>query len=476
MNYRNYFKIKRTPATFLLSLMLLILSSKTSSGQTKTVFSLKQAIDTAIQNYPELKAKKLQVESAKMTLTDAKDQRLPSIKVSDQIDLGTANSTPGSYFGFGLVPSTSGSIRTAENTNDFGGTIGVAYIEYELYNFGLNSARIGFANSLINVNNADYNKEAYVLQYNIANLYFELLKYKLLTDIQLKNIERYRVLYNYIKAFTGSGIKAGVDSSVANAELSKAKIQYIETQAKYNKLKSEFIYFTGVKNSNIDVDTNLFHFTDVKINQMESNVIADSVSSNNPLLAYYKSRWDYALAQEKLVKKSYLPKLNFVGAAWTRGSSISSKDVYGDISSGFNFERYNYMGGLALTYNITDIFHRRDKGSIFDYQAQAVEEEMAGQKSLLENQLQQADIDIQAALDRVKEIPIQLKAAQDAFAQKTAQYDAGLINIVELTNVSYLLNSAETDMVTAKTDLLNTLLHKAVTNNSLNIFINQFNR
>src|ERR1035437_917193 len=333
----------------------MILCSKTSSGQTKTVFSLKQAIDTAIQNYPELKAKKLQVESAKMTLTDAKDQRLPSIKVSDQVDLGTANSTPGSYFGFGLVPSTSGSIRVAENTNDFGGTIGVAYIEYELYNFGLNSARIGFANSLINVNNADYNKESYILQYNIANLYFELLKYKLLTDIQQKNIERYRVLYNYIKAYTGSGIKAGVDSSVANAELSKAKIQYIQTNARYNKLKSEFLYFTGVKSLNFNVDTNLLHLSDAMINQLESNVNADSVNSNNPLLAYYKSRWDYALAQEKLVKRSYLPKLNLVGAAWARGSSISSKDVYGDVSSGMNYGRYNYMGGLALTYNLTDI-------------------------------------------------------------------------------------------------------------------------
>jgi outer membrane protein TolC len=474
MNHRNYLNIKRTPAIFLVSVLLLILSSETGSGQSKTVFSLKQAIDTALQNYPELKAKKLQLESAKMTLTDAKDQRLPSIKVSDQVDIGTANSTPGSYFSFGLVPSTSGSIRATENTNDFAGTIGVAYIEYELYNFGLNGARIGLANSLINVNNADYKKESYLLQFEIANLYFELLKYKLLTNIQQKNIERYRVLYNYIKAYTGSGIKAGVDSSVANAELSKAKIQYINTQSKFDKLKSDFIYFTGVRNNNFDVDTNLFHLTDAKINQMESNVVADSVNINNPLLVYYKSRWDYALAQEKLVKKSYLPKLNFEGAAWTRGSSISSKDVYGGLSTGLNFERYNYMGGLALTYNITDIFHRRDRAAIFDFQAQAVEEEMAGQKSLLENQLQKADIDIQAALERVREIPIQLKAAQDAFAQKTAQYDAGLVNIVELTNVSYLLYSAETDQVTATTDLLNTLLQKAVTNNTLNIFLNQF--
>ena len=74
----------------------------------------------------------------------------------------------------------------------------------------------------------------------------------------------------------------------------------------------------------------------------------------------------------------------------------------------------------------------------------------------------------------MKEIPVQLKAAQDAFSQKTAQYNAGLVNIAELTDVSYLLFSAETDQVGATTDLLNTLLQKAITNNTLNDFLNQF--
>ena len=99
---------------------------------------------------------------------------------------------------------------------------------------------------------------------------------------------------------------------------------------------------------------------------------------------------------------------------------------------------------------------------------------MTEQKSLLATQLNQADIAIQASLDKLKEIPIQLKASQDAYAQKLAQYNAGLVNIVELTNVSYLLYSAETDNVEAKSELLNTLLQKAVTNNTLSSFLTHF--
>ena len=67
-----------------------------------------------------------------------------------------------------------------------------------------------------------------------------------------------------------------------------------------------------------------------------------------------------------------------------------------------------------------------------------------------------------------------LKASREAYAQKLAQYNAGLINVVELTNVAYLLYRAETDQLDAQSELLNTLLQKAATNNTLNAFINNF--
>jgi len=130
--------------------------------------------------------------------------------------------------------------------------------------------------------------------------------------------------------------------------------------------------------------------------------------------------------------------------------------------------------GLALTYNIVDIVHRKDKTSQQYFQTESIREELAEQKSLLSTQLDQSDIAIQASLDKLREIPVQLKASQDAFAQKLAQYNSGLATIVELTNVSYLLFSAETDEIEARSELLNTLLQKAVTNNTLNSFISHF--
>ena len=455
-------------------IVLLVTICSLSFAQINNKIGLKQAIDSAIKNYPLLNAKQFEIESANAAVRDAKDQRLPSLNASDQVDLGTANGLGGSYFPMGIIPSTSGGISAENNSNTFSGNIGVAYMEDELYNFGLNRARIASAKSFVNISKADYDATSYSLQFQIAQLFFDMLKYKLLTNIQQKNIERYNTLYNYIKAYTGSGIKAGVDSSVAHAEVSKAKIEYIQTLEMYNKLKSEFIYYTGITNKNFEIDTGAYHLPDALMNQLQLKVSADSISSSNPILVYYNSRWEYALSQEKLIKKSYLPKLFLVGSYWMRGSSISPTDGYRDLSTGLNYSRYNYMGGLALTYNFIDMVHRRDKVATQNFHAEAIHEEVNQQKLVLENQLQQADISIQAVLDRRREIPIQLQAAQNAFSQKSAQYNAGIANIAELTDASYLLYRAETDAVEVQSDLLNTLLQKAVANNTLNTFLSNF--
>ena len=443
-------------------------------AQTKPVVGLKIAIDSALQNYPELQSKQMQIESAHASLSDASDQELPSLTFSDQVDIGTDNGLGGSYFPMGIIPSTSGGIRSSNNSNTFSGTIGVAYLQHELYNFGLNGARTESANSLIDFSTSDYDQASYVLQFHVAQLYFELLRYRLLVAIQQKNIDRYQVLYGFIKAYTSSGIKPSVDSSIARAEISTANIQYIQTAETFNKLKSEFLYFTGLRVNDFDIDTTLYHLPDLSINRLEQNISRDSIDAGNPVLAYYNSRWKYALSQENVTSKSYLPKIYLVGSAWIRGSSISQSDVFGNVSTGFDYSRSNYMAGLALTYNIIDLVHKSDRTAIQHYQSEALHEDVLQQQFLLKNQLQQANIAIQSATEREKEIPIQLKAAQDAFAQKSAQYDAGLANITDLTDATYLLYKAETDEAELLPNLLDALLEKSAANNTLNTFLANF--
>src|ERR1035437_614914 len=156
----NYMFQKKKYILIVVTMLLLGICS-ISFSQTVPIIGLKQAIDSVIKNYPGLLAKQMALKSAELGISDAKHQRLPSLKISDQLDMGTANSIGGSYFPMGIIPSTSGGIRTENNADISSGNIAVGFAEYELCTFGLNHARIETAKASENIADADYKKTEY---------------------------------------------------------------------------------------------------------------------------------------------------------------------------------------------------------------------------------------------------------------------------------------------------------------------------
>ena len=72
---------------------------------------------------------------------------------------------------------------------------------------------------------------------------------------------------------------------------------------------------------------------------------------------------------------------------------------------------------------------------------------------------------------RHKPYTIQIQAANDAFNQKTAQYRAGIITVVDLTNASYVLYRSQSEYVQTVSDWLLSNLDKAAANGNLDLFI-----
>src|ERR1700739_4381010 len=106
----------------ILSILLFSICSL-SFAQTSNKIGLKQAIDSAIKNYPALNTKQLELQSANAAVRDPKNHRVPSLNISDQVDLGTANGLGCSYFPMGIIPSTSGGINAENNSKTFSGNI-----------------------------------------------------------------------------------------------------------------------------------------------------------------------------------------------------------------------------------------------------------------------------------------------------------------------------------------------------------------
>jgi outer membrane protein TolC len=443
-------------------------------GITGQTYTLPALIDSAQRHLPVLRQKKALVLAARAGITDARHSFLPDAYLGDEISVGSDNALPGSYYSFGIIPSVSSGISPTNNYQAAGGNIAFLNNEYDLVTFGLKNATVHRAEANADLSQADLDREVYLLKWQIAKLYLDIRKSQLQLSIDSENINRYARLYLVIRAVTLSGIRAGADSSLALAELSGARTTYNKTDGLLRQLNEQVSFLTGIAADRILVDTSRIADNLAEKTPADAGIKwpdPDSIRRPNPLTDYYTKQRSLYEQTEELVKKSYLPKIVLSGIAMARGSSIDYQDNYKSLPSGWGYERFNYLAGLTFQYNLFNPVHRRDKEAIYHHEAIASEYDLQQQQLSLQNVGNKAQQGILTAMKNLGEIPIQIHAAEAAFDQKTAQYKAGIINLVDLTNAGYILYQSQSDYVLAVSDWMLANLDKAAANGRLDQFI-----
>jgi len=128
--------------------------------------------------------------------------------------------------------------------------------------------------------------------------------------------------------------------------------------------------------------------------------------------------------------------------------------------------------GLGISYNLFDLRRRQLKLSTQKAATSYAMKNLEEQKQALALSASQADAEMETALERLKEIPRQLKAANDGYRQKLSLYKSGLTDIIELNAALNILYRAETDYMQAKYEYANALFQKAITQNQVNTVLN----
>jgi outer membrane protein TolC len=415
-------------------------------------YTLKDFIDSAQRHLPVLMQKQALVEAAKAGVTDARHAFLPTSYIGDEVTVGTDNSIPGSYISFGIIPSSSSGVRSSNLYQSAIGNIGFFYNQFELLDFGLKKATVRNARAYLDLTQADRDREAYLIKWQVAKLYLDILKSEFQLSIDQQNVSRYDTVFTVIRAVTGSGIKPGADSSLAKAELSKARITFNQTLGEIGQLQQQLSYLSGIPADAIAIDTAR---TRDYLSALKGIGTPQGGTGANPLIDFFDKEKALYLQREELVKKSYLPRVLLNGVGWARGSSIDYTNNYkSSAASGLGYQRFNYLAGLTLEYDLFNIVHRRDKERIAINNARASDYGLRQQQLSLQNVGNKADEALRTATKNLVEIPVQIGAAEDAFNQKTAQYKAGIINLVDLTNASFVLYRSQSDYVQTLSDWL----------------------
>jgi outer membrane protein TolC len=432
----------------------------------KPFLSLSALNDSADHYLPGLLEKRALVSSASASVTEARHQFLPAVRFNDQVNLGSDNATAGSYFPYGIIPSTSSGVRGANDYQAVSGNIAILYGEYDLINFGYKKALIDYAKSGQDLSQADLQREMYILHGRICRAWFNLMIGEARMSVEKETVKRYDTIFNIINALTSSGIKPGSDSSLAKAELSKSRITYNQINEQVKNYREEISYLTGVPVDSILPDTVL-----MSIGKRKSIISTLPDSAVNPLIDYYINLSKLYLSNQRLISRSYLPKIFLTAASWARGSSIAYNDQYQSVDNGFGYQRFNYLAGVSFQYDLFNGIHKKDRLKTFGFEKDATDLELKQQQISLASAERQAQNSIDIAEKNLQELPIQYQAAVDTYNQKIAQYKAGIITLIDLTNAAFVLDRSLNDYAETTGNWYLAQLDKALATGQLAGFI-----
>ncbi|MCW3091511.1 MAG: outer rane efflux protein [Ferruginibacter sp.] len=436
--------------------------------------SLKDAVQIALNNYPSIKAKTNYSKASKATVLQTRKEALPNLILSFQQDYGTVNGQNGPSYGLGgFGVASSGLALPDQNWNAGFGALYLTNINWEVFTFGRTRERIKLAESFSTIQENDLQQEQFQQKIKVAAAYLNLLAAQRFTLSQQSNLNRADTIRLVVKARAMNGLIAGVDSSTTNAEVSNARIALLRAKEAEQQRAVELAQLMGVPSQNFALDT-LF------ITKIPLAFSDTAMAIKHPLITWYQSRITASTQQSKYFKTLKYPSLSLFGVFQTRGSGFQSnyatdqKAYNQNYWSGINPTRLNYLLGLGLTWNLTSLLRVKQQVASQNYISAALQNEFELVDQQLKAQVDLAETRINIAVDNFNEVPVQIKAATEAFIQRRVLYTNGLANITEMTQSLYLLNRAETDRDIAYSNVWQALLLKAAATGNFALFINEF--
>ncbi|HZY79584.1 MAG TPA: TolC family protein [Cyclobacteriaceae bacterium] len=453
------------------TLVLVLILSWT--GSTTNVFSqsytLRQVLEQGSANYPLVKARAADAKGSDRDARAASLEYLPRISAQHQYTYGTSNSLTGAFYPNPAVISPSGGIRTETNNTATWGSYSSLLLEWNVFNFGKVSGTVKASKIFAESTEAAYANEVFQQQVKIADAYLLTLMMKKLSAIQQTNVERALRFHDAVKAGVLSGMRAGADSSLASAEYAKAKLLMLDAERNYRSQQLRLLELAGITEQATVVIDSLNFFSAVP-----SNIDNSAVNQQgHPLLSMYRKRADATQARSIAVRRSFMPSITLVGAAWARGSGVYTDDTYHtDFSSGTKYQVNNYLLGAALRWTITDFasVHQRYKGE--QYRVVRDQELYNEQNLALQRQLKDSDMQFNFSMEQARMAPIQLNAARQAFMQADARYRSGLSDLPTMLQSMFALNRAEADFAIAYVNAWRSLLSIAAAKGDFSVFMN----
>jgi outer membrane protein TolC len=428
-------------------------------------FTLEEAINYALANYPSVRASMEQIAAARSGVSLARTSYLPQLNSVYQASRATQNQVPGIWLPTPITPTVEGPIGPAGGQS-FWGAQAAALFSWEPLDFGRRPAMLGQARNAENKARADLALTQLQVATAVGDYFLTALANQQALLAAQANVDRWQVFDKSVHVLVDNQLRPGADGSRADAELSRAKTQLYQTQQAEQVALDTLAALMGAAGNEITVDTGPL------LGPPPAASLPDALPSGHPLARDQMAAVREVQAQEKVLKRSDYPRFFLQAEGFGRGSEVPNNGTIIGNWNGLAPARGNWVAGLTILFP-----------DVFDFKALSAKKQIAqanerSQQAYYQQTIQDLTGQIRAAQDQLKtaqlvaqETPTELSAARQTEIQSRARYEAGLATLVEVAEAENLLAQAEMEDAMARLNLWHGLFNVAYAQGDLEPFL-----
>lgn len=452
------------------TVLLFVGLSLPTRGQTNPTtprtFSLEDALNYALQNYPAVRRSLEQVNAARAGTRFARAQYLPSLSGVYEDSRATQNQVAGIWLPTPITPTVEGPIAGSSGQS-FWSSQAAALFSWEPIDFGLRRSSVEQARSAEAKSNVDLAVTRLQVLAAVGNYFLTVLATHQAVAAAQANVGRWQVFNQSIHTLVDNTLRPGADASRADAQLAVAKTQLYQAQQAEQVALATLSSLMGTAGNEIRLDSGKL----LDLPPVDS--LPSVTPSANPLAQEQIASVRQAQAQEKVLNRTDYPRVFLQAEGFGRGSDVpNSGSIIGNWN-GLVPARGNWIAGLTITFP-----------NVFDFKSLSAEKQMAkatenSQQALYDKTIQDLTGQVQAALAQLKgaelvaqQTPVELAAARASETQSRARYDASLATLVEVAEAEGLLAQAEMDDAVARLNVWRSLFGVAYAQGDLQPFLN----
>jgi len=438
-----------------------------AAAQPAASLTLEQVVRQASESYPSVRASLEQVSAAAAGIDLARSAYLPRADLLGQLNRATRNNVFGLLLPQPVISPISGPVLGRTSLANVWGTAAGLLVSWEPFDFGTRAAGVGAAQATRSRAGAQTAVTRLETGMAAADAYLTVLAAQQMVRAAQAGVERARVLDQSVQTLVKNELRPGADASRSAAELAAARTQQIQAQTAERVSRAALAQLAPSAAPPVRLEASGLLRRPAKLER------AASEPAVHPRAAAQNAAIEEVRARQKILDRSWFPRLQVQGTTFARGSGANPDGSTGGSASGLGPNFYNWALGMTVSFPALDLPSLRARRQIeaSNERAEAARYQQVLQE--LNGQLEKARATLDGARLVAENTPIQLVAARALVEQAGARYKAGLATIVEVAEAQRLLTQAEIDDALAELGVWRALLALSAAQGDLDPFLEQ---